>query len=211
MSFVELRAPPPRVGRGPLARRLDRLSRAAHAFHRFAHHPLCGRYASEVFRIGRRTRVCRGCTLTLAGGLLGAVAGAALGGPAASWFITMLAGGLAAMSLSRPSNPGAPLARPPKLTTRLAPAFGLAFAVANAVRHPTISSSLACGAFAGLCGVVLLVLYRRRGPDRSACPGCAERGGPKTCSGFKPIVLRERAVMRRAGALIALQTPGTRE
>ena len=33
-----------------LARRLDRLSVAAHRFHRWAHHPLCTEYEGEVLR-----------------------------------------------------------------------------------------------------------------------------------------------------------------
>ncbi|MGC4001002.1 MAG: hypothetical protein QM767_27495 [Anaeromyxobacter sp.] len=62
----------------PLARRLDRLARRAHAFHRWAHHPLCDRYAGEVFRAGRRTRLCRGCTLAATGGAAGLALGALL-------------------------------------------------------------------------------------------------------------------------------------
>jgi hypothetical protein len=58
-----------------LARRLDRLARHAHRFHRHAHHPLCGAYAGEVLRLGRRTRLCRGCTLAALGAVGGALAG----------------------------------------------------------------------------------------------------------------------------------------
>src|SRR3990172_5780311 len=57
-----------------LARRLDRLARRAHAFHRFAHHPLCPAYASEVILLGRRTRLSRGCALAAAGTAAGALA-----------------------------------------------------------------------------------------------------------------------------------------
>src|SRR5579859_1379561 len=58
-----------------LARRIDRLAWFAHAFHRFAHHPLCDRYQEELIPLGRRTRVCRGCSLALLGVLVGAGAG----------------------------------------------------------------------------------------------------------------------------------------
>ncbi len=58
-----------------LARRLDRLSRRAHRFHQFAHHPLCASYAGEVLAVGRRARVCRGCALAMAGGAAGSLAG----------------------------------------------------------------------------------------------------------------------------------------
>jgi hypothetical protein len=61
----------------PLARRIDRLARRAHAFHRFAHHPLCEPYRGEVLRVGRRGRLCKGCTFLAAGLLAGALAGAA--------------------------------------------------------------------------------------------------------------------------------------
>src|SRR5690349_17198358 len=57
------------------ARAVDRLAYRAHAFHRFAHHPLCGRYQTELIRLGRRTRICRGCALAALGGLCGVVAG----------------------------------------------------------------------------------------------------------------------------------------
>ncbi|HET8714991.1 MAG TPA: hypothetical protein VFM16_04150, partial [Holophagaceae bacterium] len=53
-----------------LRRRLDRLARRAHAFHRFAHHPLCAEYAGERLRVGK-VHLCRGCTLLGAGLLAG--------------------------------------------------------------------------------------------------------------------------------------------
>ena len=117
-----------------LARRVDRLARRAHAFHRFAHHPLCGRYAAEVIRIGRRTRICLGCSLTA----LGAVAGVALGllrpaAPAAG----LLAAGIVLVAavplVVRSSTPARASgarsnARARKLLTRLLPAAVAGFA-----------------------------------------------------------------------------------
>ena len=64
-----------------VARRLDRLSRQVHAFHRFAHHPLCTEYAGEIVRIGRRAhghRICKGCAMVAIGLFVGAVIGVVL-------------------------------------------------------------------------------------------------------------------------------------
>jgi hypothetical protein len=47
----------------PLAKQLDRLSRRAHRFHRFAHHPLCGAYAAELVPLGRKARSGCGCRM----------------------------------------------------------------------------------------------------------------------------------------------------
>jgi hypothetical protein len=58
-----------------LAQRIDRLARRAHAFHRFAHHPLCDRYAGELVQLSRRRSVCRGCSCFA----LAAVSGGAVG------------------------------------------------------------------------------------------------------------------------------------
>src|SRR3954466_7943099 len=55
-------------------RAVDRLARSAHAFHRFAHHPLCERYAGELIPLGKRTRVCRGCVCAALGSFTGALA-----------------------------------------------------------------------------------------------------------------------------------------
>ncbi len=56
--------------RGEL-RRIDKLAVRAHRFHQFAHHPLCDAYGDEVFRFGRRARVCKGCTLAFLGTSVG--------------------------------------------------------------------------------------------------------------------------------------------
>ena len=54
--------------------RLDRLAWRLHAFHRYAHHPLCRRYAGEVLTLGR-VRVCKGCTLLAVGVVVGVPVG----------------------------------------------------------------------------------------------------------------------------------------
>ncbi len=55
-------------------RAIDRLARSAHAFHRFAHHPLCERYAGELIPLGRRARLCRGCAASALGSVMGLLA-----------------------------------------------------------------------------------------------------------------------------------------
>lgn len=169
-----------------LARRLDRLARRAHAFHRFAHHPGCGEYAGEVFRFGRRTRICRGCAL--AG--IGAIAGIGLAwvlppSPALATVAVPLAAASAYASL-RMRSIG-------KLAGRFLPASLLLF-------------SLVSGPWTAIAALgttaVLIGAYRRRGPDRGPCAACPEREKAFPCRGFAEVVRRERAFQRRAGLLL---------
>ncbi|HKA86062.1 MAG TPA: hypothetical protein VKE22_00300 [Haliangiales bacterium] len=175
-----------------LARRIDRAARAAHRFHRFAHHPLCDEYAGEVVRIGAKGRVCRGCLAVIAGAALGLGAG---------WLVTpvvaaaalVVAVALVALSFVRRAGP-----RAPKWRTRLVPAAGLAAALASAV-HAATAAGLALAVAALAAGAALHAAYRRRGPDRTPCAACPERLGPGPCRGFAEIVRRERAFRRLAG------------
>jgi len=165
-----------------LARRIDRLAWIAHAFHRFAHHPLCDRYQGELVPLGHRTRVCRGCALALLGASVGALAGAALRSTAlgpAIWL--MPAAGLALALL--------PLGRS-KLLRRFLPALLL---TATALHGPPAVALLGLG-----LGAAMLLLYRRKGPNRVPCSTCPERT-LEVCSGFAPIVRRERAFRRLSG------------
>jgi len=58
-------------------------------------------------------------------------------------------------------------------------------------------------ALAALAAFCLAVrAYRRRGPDRAPCAACPEAAGPGPCSGLAPVVRRERAFQRLAGAWI---------
>ena len=162
-----------------LARRIDRLAWRAHAFHRFAHHPLCDAYQHEVLRVGRRLRVCKGCTL-LAAGLVAGVVGGACAQPSIGWGVTALLVALVLGVLSL-------RLRVPKIVGRLLPGVGLGM-----------------GLWAGwLCALATLlivaiagILYRRRGVERSRCELCHEREF-RPCSGFASIVRRERAFRRR--------------
>lgn len=192
-----------------LARRVDRLARRAHRFHRLAHHPLCERYAGEVFRLGRRTRLCRGCTLAAAGGLAGLVAG--LAAPALPAAVALAAGvALAALAPAairrRPPAPPAPAADPlahpaPRLVTRFAPPFVAAALLGAALRRP--GAAAAAGALLAATGILAATLrYRRRGPDRAPCVGCAASPPSLGCPGFAPIAVRERALRRLAGRWI---------
>jgi hypothetical protein len=193
----------------PLGKKLDRLSRRAHRFHRFAHHPLCAAYAEELVPLGRKTRVCRGCALALGGAALGGLLGlsgadgaeiSVSGLGLLALVVALLAAfGLLAWLFARVHPAGS---RPGKLVTRGLPLFGLCFAGTTGLR------------LGGLAGLGLLALcvaaaglayawYRRRGPNRSPCAVCPERSALAVCSGFAPIVRRERAFARLARRLLS--------
>jgi hypothetical protein len=173
-----------------VARRIDRLASRAHRFHRFAHHPLCERYRSEVVRLGRRTRLCRGCAMSALGVVLGGVLGVVLRPPP----LVALAVAAAATALLLPSllarrQPRG--SRLPKLITRLAPTLLWLFSLGASAR--TLSWAGLAGSLALVGGAALL--YRRRGPDRTPCATCPERDH-QPCTGVAPLVLRERAFQR---------------
>ena len=157
-----------------VARAVSRLAGRAHRFHRWAHHPLCAQYGGEVIAFGRRVRVCRGCAFVAVGLAVGAAAGIAFW---TSWMLPVA--GLAVLAASAKW-------RLPKWFGRFVPAV-----------------LVGAGAGAGLAGVALgagsfvlaLMAYRGRAPNRSACEACPQRT-LTVCDGIKPIVRRERAVMR---------------
>ena len=192
---------PPRVAR-TLARQLDRLARRAHAFHRYAHHPLCDRYAGEVLRFRQRTRICRGCTFALLGATFGFAIGTAL--PITAMFACSVSGFAsvaAAVSVGRHPLRSAPRRRFSKLLTRALPAAGLAFGLGWCVRAqdgPALALAL------GILSVTYTLhqYYKQRGPDRTPCSDCPERGQVVPCSGFRDIVRAERAFVRRSHALL---------
>ena len=188
------RLPRTRIARGT-AKQLDRLSRGAHRFHRFAHHPLCDRYAGEVVRIGPRVRLCRGCTYAIAGGFAGGCVGLATGASIVVAAIATAAGAvviLATLWLRR--------LRVTKLATRFVPAalFALAITCGTLSLRPLgIVAALGAAAIVG----ALRVLYGKRGADRTPCTTCPERTWTP-CSGFAPIVRREAAFQRKVRSLI---------
>lgn len=169
----------------PLAKRIDRLAWRAHAFHRFAHHPLCDRYRDEVLRVGRRVRLCKGCTMLA----LGLATGLALG----AWLRPSLMVGLGAWAVALGLGLASLRLRLPKLWTRLVPGAGLAAALWAG--WPCVLLALAAMA-------ACFVLYRRRGGERARCQPCHERDR-RPCSGFARIVRRERAFRRTADDWIA--------
>ena len=194
----------------PLARRIDRLARRAHAFHRWAHHPLCVRYEPETIRLGRRTRLCRGCTHLWLGALSGVAAGLALPRAPGTVWLTTAAILVAAVPLAiprrrLPADLGA-RRRPPKLLTRFLPLAVAGAAVAQALAAPA-PARLAAAVLAVLAVAWGLARYRRRGPDRGPCLACPEGPPGAGCSGFAPIVRRERAMSRLAGRWIAAAGP----
>ena len=183
---------PPRVSKA-LSRRIDRLSRAAHRFHRFAHHPLCDRYAAEVFHVSRRGRLCKGCTLTLGGALLGAALAPVFRlGALPALAVVALGVALAVVSLLRPVS---------KWLGRFVPALAAPFVATRGLAAGD-TSGVAFALVVLALATVLFLLYRRRGPNRSPCSSCPERDR-SPCSGYLPIVRRERALLRITRPLLA--------
>jgi len=193
-----------------LARRIDRLARHAHRFHRFAHHPLCGAYAGEVVRLGRRFRLCRGCTLVVVGAAAGAAAGLtapplpALALPAGVLLLAIWA----ALALAR--RAGRPWS---KWITRAGPAALAAFLVGAGLRAGLGSGSAWSASFTVVAVTAALVAlgfirYRSRGPDRTACAGCPQAPPGPRCDGFREMARRERAFSRLASRWIDRDATG---
>lgn len=195
-----------------LAHRIDRLARRAHAFHRWAHHPLCARYGPEVVRLGRRTRVCRGCSLSALGAIAGLGAGlAAPAAPAVAWLAaTALLAACVPLAIPRraPAAKDAEAVeagarrRTPKLLTRSLPLAVAGGALAQALTAPA-PARFAAAVLAVLVTAWGIVRYRRRGPDRAPCRGCPEGPPGARCSGYVLLVRRERALTRLAGRWIS--------
>jgi MFS family permease len=183
------------------AKRIDRLARRAHRFHRFAHHPLCGAYADELIRLGRRGRLCRGCSYVALGLVVGALLALLV---APSW--VSLASRTSSAALLGVALAGGPTlavlrARVTKLATRALPAALLGFAFVLGARLATPLGLFFCGA--SMLALAATVLgYRRRGPDRTPCATCPERT-LNVCSGLLPVVRRERAFRRASRRLLA--------
>jgi hypothetical protein len=164
-----------------ISRRIDRLSRRAHFFHCFAHHPLCEKYKGEIISLGRRNKICRGCAFTS----LGLIGGVLLGvcfqpSPLVGWVLFSVAVALSICSL---------LIRLPKTLSRLIPAM---------LGGITLFAGQTVALIGGLLALGFILVYRRKKPNRSACQGCPEQFA-NVCSGFLPIVRRERAFQRLAG------------
>ena len=179
------------------ARRIDRLARRAHCFHRYAHHPLCQAYGSEVLRVGRM-RICRGCALAATGAVVGVGLGLSIP------VLPPMA--LALLALAGLAWVAAVFAAPwtrrlGKAVTRLLPSLGAAFLVIQGLCFRNVwgwGLAVAVCLGAGLAGRV----YRRRGPWRAPCRACPEKA-LRPCSGFRLQFRRERAFARLAGGLLA--------
>ncbi|HTA88971.1 MAG TPA: hypothetical protein VK745_05335 [Polyangiaceae bacterium] len=172
---------------------VDRLARRAHAFHRFAHHPLCERYAGELIPLGRKTRLCRGCCYAVLGTMCG-TASAVLARPSfgALVFSAVLGLGLLATSL---------VVRPPKWLGRALACAAVSFAAIGGLCSGQLLARAVSLALV-VVGGLFLWGYRQRGPNRGPCQTCPERLAPTVCSGLRPIVRRERAFRRVAQRLI---------
>jgi len=200
-----------------LARRIDRLARVAHRAHRYAHHPLCGAYAGELVRLGRQGRVCRGCLLVSCGACAGAALALALPGEvvargfdARACFALALGGVAFALPAlgdawrSRVPGEERPRSRRSgrKLITRFAPAAVLAAGIALGIRRADVAG-ISLAVASGLAVALVWAGYRRRGPDRSPCARCPEGPPHAGCSGFAPILRRERAFQRLSSRLLS--------
>lgn len=175
-----------------LRRRLDRLARKAHAFHRFAHHPLCVEYAGERVQIGR-VQICRGCALLGIGIALGLIGGELL--PASRLIAS------AGLGLALGVSATAFLTRLPKSLGRTLPGASLGLAFIQGLHLGPFGWLMSVGAV--LIFSAAFLFYRRRGPHRGPCDTCPDRDQRPACRGFAPILRRERAVQRLAGKLIA--------
>ena len=178
----------------PVARRIERLARRAHAFHRFAHHPLCADYAGELIALGHRRRVCRGCAFALLGAGSGVLMGLLF--PLALGQATLIAALALATTVTRQ--------RRSKLWTRAWPAAGAAYALACCALWHDLAA-LGCALAVIVACAALSIAYRVRGPDRSPCLRCPERTQRVPCSGFRDIVRAERAFVRRSQRLLDSQ------
>lgn len=188
----------------PLARRLDRLARHAHRLHRFAHHPLCAAYAPELVRLGRRARLCRGCTFSVLGALCGAALGLAAPrlGPALLVGPMLLTGWAALALAPRGGRPAS------KLLTRAGPLALAGFLLMAGLRS---ASGAEPGDWSGAATALVTLLlvaggalaWRRRGPDRTACLTCPQAPEGPRCDGLRPLARRERAFSRLASRWIA--------
>ena len=165
-----------------LARKIDRFSRRAHGFHRFAHHPLCGAYRGEVVAWGR-WRICKGCLLAGAGLGAGLAAGALAPLAPHPWALLGLWTALV-LALTR--------WRPPKTLSRFLPAALGAFLLLQGAREGHWSASLLVLAISAL----FLRAYRHKGPHRAPCESCPEQKAIGVCSGYKAQARRERAFQR---------------
>jgi hypothetical protein len=194
-----------------LARRIDRLARHAHRFHRYAHHPRCAAYAGEVVPLGRRLRICRGCALASLGAVIGTAAGL-LAPPlvAATWLAgPPLLAGWAVVALAR--RTGRPRS---KWFTRTGPLALATFLVVAGLRGGVGADSWSGLGVAALTMAVVglgLLRYRRRGPDRTACTGCPQGPPGPRCDGFRGAVRRERAFSRLAARWMARARSGSCE
>jgi hypothetical protein len=178
-----------------LQKRIDRLARSAHAFHRYSHHPLCSAYAEEVLKIGRFW-ICRGCTFAMLGFGIGATFAAFVPTSRLTEYavIGMCFGGIVAVSLWNVRL------RASKVLTRLLPTFYASAVAVLFAKSCTGMGPVLLGLGLGLgLGTVVWARhhYAHRGPWREACSHCPERAH-LPCSGFRLQVQRERAFVRLA-------------
>ena len=132
-------------------------------------------------------RLCRGCSYGLAGGFLGGVA---------ALVVPSFAGAVIAAACSAMLLLASAKLRPSKIVSRFVPAGLFGYAIGTGVLALTVLGFAIAALAIALAGGLRLA-YAKRGPDRTPCVTCPERA-LQPCSGFAPIVSRERAFQRVA-------------
>ncbi len=163
--------------------------------YRFAHKPLCDRFAHDVLRIGP-LHVCRSCTLLYAGIATGFAAWALL--PVSPWALAIA---LAAVLL--PSAPPLYTRLPRHVRDVLRFGVGLLLPMAVAVG---VAGRLipALGALAVMWGFWRLYFHLRLARRAAACNGCPELNAGGICSGFAQQANAFRQYDEAASALLTL-------
>jgi len=145
---------------------------------RFAHHPLCERFGSDVLRIGR-LHVCRSCTALWSGFVAGGLATALAPAPLPA--VPLAVAGAAALvpiALASPPRVHGRLPRPVRDLARCASGVLASLALVLALRGALLPGCLLA---LGLTGVFLALSgSRQRGRGRR-CDGC-----PELDTGFAP-------------------------
>ena len=163
--------------------------------YRFAHKPLCDRFAHDVLRIGP-LHVCRSCTLLYAGIATGFAAWALL--PASPW---ALAAALASVLLPSAPQVYTRLPRHVRDVLRFGAGLLLPMAVAVGVAGRLIP---ALGALAVMWGFWRLYFHLRLARRATACNGCPELNAGGICSGFAQQANAFRQYEEAASALLTL-------
>jgi hypothetical protein len=171
---------------------------------RFAHHPLCDRFAAQVWRFGC-LRICAGCTCLLGGAVLAAISGWVAGGWQPWWALPWTAAMTGVLAASWPSW-YARWPAPVRQILRALTGAGLAGPVLAAMAgYWPIALAMASG-----LAVVRLPFARSRALRRGqACAGCPHLG-VGVCPGFADHAEAWRRIDDAWAARVAVRAPANR-